>query len=85
MDGTDWIVDMVKTSTEEQGQNSKLDKDITTYDLVLSQIKTQMAKFMASLESEDGLNRSSLVVELLSSVSLDIEGQSFLRGFAPCN
>ncbi|RXW17693.1 hypothetical protein EST38_g8160 [Candolleomyces aberdarensis] len=50
--------------TDEQGRNSVTK---TSYDFVLSQIKSHMAKFMASLEFED---KRPLVVELLSSVSL---------------
>ncbi|RXW12173.1 hypothetical protein EST38_g13681, partial [Candolleomyces aberdarensis] len=53
-------------SAHEQGRNSNPDTK-TSYVLVLFQIKSHMAKFMASLEFED---RRPLVLELLSSVSL---------------
>jgi hypothetical protein len=45
----------------------------TSYEFVLLQIKTQVTKFMALLEYED---MRSLVVELLSSVSLDATGRT---------
>jgi hypothetical protein len=53
----------------------------TSYNFALSQIKSHMVKFMALLDSESE-GRASLVVELLSSVSIDKEGQSLSQLFS---
>jgi hypothetical protein len=80
------IVTIVRTSSEQfqQDNNRNSNSGIkTTYDFALSQIKSQMAKFMVSLESED---KRDLMVELLSSVSLDTAGQHFSKlSAASCN
>ncbi|KAJ2916979.1 hypothetical protein MD484_g3463, partial [Candolleomyces efflorescens] len=55
--------------THEDDQNSALnDTKPTTYNLVLSQVESQMPKFMVSLEREECM---PMVVELLSLVACD--------------